>query len=63
MYTIDGAYCAMEEDKKGTIEAGKLGDLTVLSDSPYKVATDAIRDIAVLMTVKQGKCVYRSGQE
>ena len=35
MYTIDAAYCSGEEKLKGTIEEGKVADLTVLSDDPF----------------------------
>ena len=58
MFTIDGAYAGLEETKKGTLEPGKLGDMVVLEQNPYKVAADAIKDIRVLRTVKEGKVVY-----
>ena len=34
MYTFDAAYCSGEEEMKGSIEEGKLADLTVLSQDP-----------------------------
>ncbi|MCI8327543.1 MAG: amidohydrolase [Lachnospiraceae bacterium] len=58
MYTIDAAYSAFEEKEKGSIETGKMGDFTILSESPYDVASDRIKDIEVEMTVKEGKIVY-----
>ena len=58
MFTIDGAYCAFEEDKKGSIETGKYGDITVLSDDPYRVDPDRIKDIQVVNTIFRGKVVY-----
>jgi predicted amidohydrolase YtcJ len=47
-----------EDDKKGTLEKGKLADLVILSDNPLKVEVDAIKDIVVLETIKEGKNVY-----
>ena len=38
MYTLDAAYCSGEENVKGSIEEGKLADLTVLAADPADVA-------------------------
>jgi predicted amidohydrolase YtcJ len=59
MYTINGAYASSEEEVKGTIEEGKLADLTVLSDDPRTVSPSRIGDIEVKMTVVGGKVVYQ----
>ncbi|MGB9842407.1 MAG: amidohydrolase [Candidatus Bathyarchaeales archaeon] len=58
MYTIDAAYSAGEEKLKGSIEAGKLADLTVLSHDPRKVHSAAIGNISVEMTMIGGKILY-----
>ena len=63
MFTIDGAYTAFEEKEKGSIAAGKWGDLTILSDNPLAVDPRKIKDIAVEMTVKKGEIVYNKGEE
>ncbi len=52
------AYQHFEEDKKGTLNEGKLADLVVLSDNPLKVKVDLIKGIQVLKTIKDGKIVY-----
>jgi predicted amidohydrolase YtcJ len=59
MYTINAAYASFEEDLKGSIEKGKLADLTVLSDDPRTTPTDKIGDINVEMTIVGGKVVYQ----
>ncbi len=59
-YTIDGAYSGFEEKIKGSIERGKLADLIVVSADPLSVPSDQIRDIRVLMTVINGRIVWRS---
>ena len=56
--TINGAYQYREEKTKGTLEAGKLADLVILSANPVKVAPMAIKDITVMQTLKEGKVVY-----
>jgi len=63
LYTINAAYASFEEDLKGTIEEGKLADMVVLSDDPFKVKPEKIREIKVLMTVVGGKIVYKSSVE
>ena len=57
-YTSDAAYLSFEEGSKGTLEPDKLGDVTVLSADPARVPPEAIRDIAVEMTVIGGEIVY-----
>jgi len=57
-YTVYAAYFSFEEDVKGSIEVGKLADLTVLSDSPFEVKPEKIKDIRVEITVVDGKIVY-----
>ncbi|MDI6848032.1 MAG: amidohydrolase [Candidatus Bathyarchaeia archaeon] len=57
-YTLNAAYASFDEDKRGTIDVGKFADLTILSDDPFKVPSDKIRDAIVDMTIMDGKVVY-----
>ena len=58
MYTVNAAYCSCEENVKGSIEDGKLADLTILSDDPMTVPTNEIKDVKVDMAIIDGKVVY-----
>ncbi|NND06421.1 MAG: amidohydrolase [Saprospiraceae bacterium] len=60
MYTINNAYASFEEDRKGSIESGKLADLAVLSDDIYNCAEEKIKDIQVVLTMVDGKIVYEN---
>tara|TARA_B110000902_G_scaffold103952_1_gene122736 strand:+ start:7686 stop:9392 length:1707 start_codon:yes stop_codon:yes gene_type:complete len=53
------AYQHFEEDTKGTLEVGKLADLVLLDANPLKVKIDAIKDITVLETIKEGNIVFK----
>ena len=53
------AYQHFEEDSKGTLEVGKLADMVILDANPLKVDLDAIKDINVLTTIKNGEVVYQ----
>jgi hypothetical protein len=59
MYTINAAYASHEEELKGSIEKGKLADITVLTKDPRKVPLDEIEDIAVEMTILNGRVVHQ----
>lgn len=54
-YTLEGAYTSFEEDTKGSIEAGKLADLIVLSQDIFSIPSDEIKDVVVEMTIFDGK--------
>ena len=57
--TIWSAYQHFEEKEKGTLEKGKLADMVILDKNPLKVAPDAIKDIQVVETIKEGQTVFK----
>jgi len=59
--TIDAARQLFEEERKGSIEMGKLADLVVLSANPLSVEPMSIRDLTVKETVKEGETVFKRG--
>ncbi len=60
LYTVNAAYASGEENQKGSVEEGKLADLTVLSKDPREVPSNKIHEIKVEMTVVDGKVAYMS---
>jgi predicted amidohydrolase YtcJ len=58
-YTYNTAYANFEEKSKGSIEVGKLADLTVLSKNLLRIEPKAILSTEVIYTVVGGKIVYR----
>ncbi len=57
-YTIENAYAAFEEDLKGSLEVGKLADVTVLSRDILTIPADEILDTHVVYTIVGGKVLY-----
>ncbi len=62
MYTADGAYAVFEEKTKGSLAVGKRGDLIVLDRDPYETPPEALKDIRVLTTVKEGNILYHQDE-
>lgn len=58
MFTIWAAQAAFEEDIKGTLEKGKLADLTVFSKDIMTVPETEIMSAETVMTIVNGEVVY-----
>jgi predicted amidohydrolase YtcJ len=58
-HTMAGAYADFAENKKGSLEPGKLADLIVWDDNPYTVATEDILKLTVDLTMVGGKVVHQ----
>jgi predicted amidohydrolase YtcJ len=57
-YTVEAAYAEFEEKAKGSIETGRLADLTVISRDINRLAPREILSIQVLKTFVGGRLVY-----
>jgi predicted amidohydrolase YtcJ len=57
-YTLDAAYSSFEEDVLGSITAGKLADLVVLSKDIISIPDGDILKTEVVMTMVGGKIVF-----
>ncbi len=60
MFTIWPAYAAFEENDKGSLEAGKLADFTVLSNDIMKIPEPEILKTRCKMTVIGGEIVFEA---
>ena len=58
MFTIWAAYAAFEEKLKGSLEVGKLADLTVLSADIMKITEPEILKTRCVLTIVGGEVVY-----
>jgi predicted amidohydrolase YtcJ len=58
MYTRNTAYAANDDDKRGTLEAGKFADLAVLSADYLTAPVKEIGKIRSLLTMVGGNVVY-----
>ena len=60
LYTAENGWFLKEENKLGTIEPGKLGDVVVLSGDyldPAKVPDEGIKKLKSVLTVVDGRVV------
>lgn len=64
LYTSRNGWFLREEDKLGSIEVGKLGDLVVLSDDYFnknRVSDEDIKRLSSVLTIVGGMVVHDAG--
>lgn len=57
-YTMGAAYAGAEEQRKGSLSVGKLGDAVVLRENILNVPQDKMDENGVQATILSGKIVY-----
>jgi predicted amidohydrolase YtcJ len=62
-YTIHNAYAAFEEEIKGSLTAGKLADIVVLSRNIMEIPEDEILETRVVYTILGGRIAYSASPE
>jgi len=60
-YTLGAAAASGEASLKGSLAPGKLADLVVLSRDIFQIEAMEIVDVRVMMTLFDGRIVYREG--
>jgi predicted amidohydrolase YtcJ len=60
-YTMGSAYAEFQEKEKGSITAGKLADMVLLSEDILRIAPEQIQKVRVLKTILGGRVIFESG--
>jgi predicted amidohydrolase YtcJ len=61
LYTMGSAWFSKDEGQRGSLEAGKLADLAVLSKDYLTAPVEEVGGIESLLTITGGKIVYAAG--
>lgn len=59
-YTINPARAAFEETRRGSLEIGKLADVTVVDGDPLTVPDEALARLETLMTIVGGEVAFEA---
>jgi predicted amidohydrolase YtcJ len=59
-YTLAAAFAGHREKSEGSLEAGKLADLIIVSQNVFEIVPQKLADTKVLTTIVGGKLVYSS---
>ncbi len=62
LLTANGAWFSNEEERKGSIEVGKLADLAVLSSDYFSIPDEQIKEVESVLTVVGGRVAYSAGE-
>jgi hypothetical protein len=57
-YTINNAYAAFEDNIRGSLEVGKLADITVFDRNLLKILSEEILSAEVIYTIVDGKVAF-----
>jgi hypothetical protein len=57
-YTVNTAWAAGEEDRKGRIAPGLLADLVVLDRDPFELPPARLKDVRAVLTVLDGRVIH-----
>ena len=57
--TWNAAYAGFVEDRLGSLEVGKLADVTVLGDDPMTFPAAEFHHLPIAVTISGGKVVFR----
>ncbi|MBQ7429170.1 MAG: amidohydrolase family protein [Butyrivibrio sp.] len=55
MCTYNGYYATFDEKERGSLEKGKVAYMVILSENPYSVAPDSLKDLKVEKLILSGK--------
>lgn len=58
-YTRDAAWASFDEQRKGTLARDMLADIVILSDDIFSTPAPRLTDAEVVVTIMDGKVVYR----
>ena len=59
-YTINAAWLMKQEDRRGSLEAGKAADITIIDQNLFETYPRRISNTRVLYTILDGEIVYRA---
>jgi predicted amidohydrolase YtcJ len=60
-YTVNGAYASFQEESKGMLRPGMLGDVAVFETDLCAVDPDDLATVQVDYTIAEGRVVYERG--
>jgi predicted amidohydrolase YtcJ len=61
LYTVGSSWFSTEDGKKGSLTAGQLADLAVLSSDYFSIPEEEIKNLESVLTIVGGKIVYAAG--
>ncbi len=57
-YTVNSAYASFQEDRKGTLKTGMLGDVTVFETNLQAVEAENMGEVEIDYTIIDGRVVF-----